>query len=272
MNKKNGLDLGTVVGIMVGFGSLLTAIILEFNELNPDLGSQFLQVSAILMIIGGSMGATMISFPLEEVTKIPALLSKAFFQSGYDAAEFVDKIVKLTDRARREGILALESEVATFAEKDQFLALGLRLVVDGTEPEIVEEMLENQMESISQRHRGGQDVFNSLGGYSPTMGIIGTVVGLISALAKAGEGGGDPNAVVSAIATAFIATFYGIGLANLLFLPIASKLKCSSQNELFYKRVQVIAILAIQSGENPRLVQDKLSIMFKKGTVPVREK
>lgn len=272
MNNRGAIDLSTIFGLMTGFGCLLTAIVLEFNELNPDLGSQFLQVSAILMIIGGSSGATMVSFPLEDIIKIPALLSKAFFQSGYDAADFVDKIVKLTDRARREGILALESEVATFAEKDQFLALGLRLVVDGTEPEIVEEMLENQLEAIGERHKIGASIFSSLGGYCPTMGIIGTVVGLISALAKAGEGGGDPTAIVSAIATAFIATFYGIGLANLVFLPISSKLKVKSHNELFFKRVQVIAILAIQSGENPRLVQDKLSTMFKKGTVPVREK
>jgi chemotaxis protein MotA len=162
--------------------------------------------------------------------------------------------------------------VTAIAETDSFLAMGLRLIVDGTDPEIVEEMLENQIECMGQRHKVGQEIFSSLGGYGPTMGIIGTVVGLISALAKAGEGGGDPNAVVAAIATAFIATFYGIGLANLIFLPIATKLKEKSQKEVFFKRIQLIALNAIQSGENPHLVQDKLTIMFQKGEVPEQKK
>lgn len=272
MQKKSGMDLSTVGGALLGLASLVGAIILEFNHLNPDLGSEFLQVSAILIIVGGSMGATSISYTLDQMLKLPAFVTIATFQSDYSASAFVDKIVALAERARREGILALESEVSNFAEEDPFLALGLRLVVDGTEPEIVEDILENQIESMAARHKVGADIFNSLGGYCPTMGIIGTVVGLISALAKAGEGGGDPNAIVGAIAAAFIATFYGIGLANLLFLPIASKLKVRSQKEVFYKHVQLISIVAIQSGENPRLIQTKLSCMFQSGTIKESEK
>jgi len=268
MQRKEGIDLATIVGILVGVGSLIGAIILEFNHLNPDFGSQFLQMSALLIIFGGTLGATMLSFPMREVVKIPALMAVAFSEKEYDVAGFVGYVHGLAEKARREGILSLEQNAQAGDQNDWFLALGLRLAVDGAEPQVVIDMLESEVDSMGSRHRVGQDVFNSLGGYAPTMGIVGTVVGLIAALATAGKGDADPSAIVGAIATAFIATFYGIGSANLFFLPIAGKLKMKSQDEQFFKHVQIEAIKSIQAGENPRVVHDKLAILFKRGTVP----
>jgi chemotaxis protein MotA len=210
----------------------------------------------------------MLSFSMEQMMKVPQLLIIAFTKSDFDAAGFVERMLKFAESARREGILQLEREIPAIEEEDWFLALGLRMVVDGTEPQMVEEMLSNEVRSMGERHRVGVDIFTNLGGYCPTMGIVGTVVGLISALAKAGEATGDPSAVVSAIATAFIATFYGIASANLIFLPIASKLKVKSSHEVFIKEVQIEALKAIQSGENPRMVHDKLAILFQHGTIP----
>jgi len=269
---KSGIDLSTIVGIILGIGSLVTAIFLEFNELNPDFGSQFLQVSALMIIFGGTLGATMLSHTMEEVARLPRLLSIAFGNVHFDARGFVDRILKLAELARREGVLRLEQEIANIEKEDQFLSLGLRLVVDGVEPQMVEDMLNSEVETMAERHKVGSDLFTDLGGYAPTMGIVGTVVGLIAALAKAGAGGGDPNAVVSAIATAFIATFYGIGSANLFFLPLAGKLKVKNQHEVFVKRVEIEAIKAIQSGENPRVVHDKLAMLFQKGVIADMDK
>jgi chemotaxis protein MotA len=181
-------------------------------------------------------------------------------------------MLKVAEAARREGILQLEQEIPSIEKDDWFLAMGLRLIVDGTEPQMVEDMLNSEVETMAERHKEGVNLFNGLGGYAPTMGIVGTVVGLIAALGKAGEGGGDPTAIVGAIATAFIATFYGIGSANLVFLPLGSKLKIKSDEEVFMKRVQIEALKAIQGGENPRIVYEKLAILFQRGVVPPLKK
>jgi chemotaxis protein MotA len=272
MQSRGGIDLSTILGIIGGIGSLLLAIVMEFNELNPDLGSPFLKISALLVIFGGTVGATMLSFKMDEMMRVPKLIGIAFANVHFDAAAFVDKILKLAELARREGVLRLEQEIAALEKEDQFLSLGLRLVVDGVEPQMVEDMLNSEVDTMSDRHKVGIEIFTSLGGYAPTMGIIGTVVGLISALAKAGAGSSDSSAVVGAIATAFIATFYGIGSANLLFLPLAGKLKVKSQHETFVKRVEIEAIKAIQSGENPRVVHDKLAMLFQRGTIADMDK
>jgi chemotaxis protein MotA len=268
MAQKKVTDLGTMLGIFIGVGSLLTSMILEFNELNPDFGSPFAKISAILMIFGGTAGATMLSMPFKEFLKIPQLIFITMQGHDHDPIKLVETISRLAELARREGLLRLESEVKDIEEYDPFLAKGLRLVVDGTDPKTVEEMLNKGLEAMQDRHEAGIGLFGAMGGFAPTMGIVGTVVGLIGALSKAGEGGGDPNAIVEAIATAFIATFYGIGFANLVLLPLSGKLKARSEEEVFFKRVQIEGILALQSGENPRLVYEKLRVLFKADSLP----
>jgi chemotaxis protein MotA len=267
MNKK-GIDFATIMGASIGLGSLILAVYLEFNELNPDLGSQFLKVSALLIIFGGTLGATMLSFSLAEIMKLPKLFAIAFTDNGFKPANFVALMVKFATIARKDGILRLEDEAEQLGESDIFLAKGLRLVIDGTDVKSVEEMLYNEIEAMEERHKVGFNIFQTMGGYAPTMGIIGTVIGLIGALAKAGHDTGESSAIVAAIATAFIATFYGIASANLFFLPLASKLKNKSDHEAFIMNVIIDAILSLQAGHNPRIVHDKLKIFFKRDEVP----
>jgi chemotaxis protein MotA len=268
MAQKKGSDIATLAGILLGVGSLLASMILEFNELNPDFGSPFAKISAILMIFGGTAGAVMLSVTMDQFVLIPKLMIIAMSSDHFDPVKLVETVSRLAELARREGLLRLESEVKDIEAYDPFLAKGLRLVVDGTDPKTVEDMLNKGVEAMEHRHHVGVGLFGAMGGFAPTMGIVGTVVGLIGALSKAGEGGGDPNAIVEAIATAFIATFYGIGLANLFFLPISAKLKARSDHEIFFKRVEIEGILALQSGENPRLVYEKLRVLFQANKLP----
>ena len=267
MAAKKVLDVATLGGLILGIGSLLTSMVLEFNELNPELGSPFLKISALAMIFGGLFGCTMASFPMEELMKIPALLRITLFGEKMEANELIATVVKLAELARKEGILTLESKRAELEQEFPFLASGFQYVIDGRTPEVVKEILTDEVYAMEERHKTGKELLSAMGAYAPAMGIVGTVVGLIGALSKAGEGGGDPNAIVEAIATAFIATFYGISSANLVFLPLSNKLKERSKEEVFFKLVQIEAILAIQNGDNPRALGQSLRVYFRKDQV-----
>ncbi len=263
------MDTATALGLIIGLGSLIVSMVLEFGELNPNLGSAFLKISALLIIFGGTLGCTMVSFAMEEVMKVPRLLAIAFSRNRMDPQDLVERMVSLADTARRDGLLALESQKDAVATEYPLVAKGLRLVIDGVAADAVQAILDTDISHMQERHAQGVNLFNALGGYAPTMGIVGTVIGLIGALAKAGEG--DPNTVVEAIATAFIATFYGIASANLVFLPLASKLKARSEEEAFEKTVQVEAVLALQNGVPARLMTEMLRSYFRADRVVVKE-
>lgn len=271
MAGKQNLDTATAAGLALGLGSMLGAMVLEFNHLNPDLGSEFLQCSAILIIFGGSFGCAMIGASMEDAMKIGVYTRIAFFGEHHDPKHLIDTVVKLAETARKDGILALESKRAQLKDEYPFLAAGLGLVIDGTPPERTKNVLTEEIYAMEQRHAVGVAFFNALGGFAPTMGIIGTVMGLIAALALAGEGGGDSSKVVGAIATAFIATFYGVCAANLVFLPIGSKLQARNAEEVHMKMVQVEAILAIQSGDSPRWIGSFLQVYFQRSKVSTGE-
>ncbi len=269
MAEKTSLDLGTAIGLSLGIGSVLAAMVLEFNHLNPDLGTEFLQMSAIIIIFGGSFGCAMTGFPLEEALKFPALMRIAFFGPKEDPKHLIETVVKLAETARKDGILALESKRAQLKDEYPFLATGLGLVIDGTPPERTKNVLTEEIYSMETRHAAGVGFFNALGGFAPTMGIIGTVMGLIAALALAGSG--DSSKVVGAIATAFIATFYGVSVANLFCLPVGAKLQARNAEEVHMKMVQIEAILAIQSGDSPRWIGSFLQVYFQKSKVSTGE-
>jgi chemotaxis protein MotA len=271
MAGKKSLDTATVGGFALGVGSVLGAMVLEFNHLNPDLGTAFLQLSALLIIFGGTFGVGMMSVSMKEMAKIPTLVKIALFSEEHDPKELINTVVKLAELARREGVLSLENRMEEIQHTYPFLALGFRHVVDGQTPEKLKEILADELYAMEERHNTGVALFTALGGYAPTMGIIGTVMGLIAALALAGEAGSDPSAVVKAIATAFIACFYGISSANIVFLPIAGKLQMRTQEEVFLKLVQAHAVLSIQNGDNPRTLGAELRVFFRKEEVGEEE-
>jgi len=214
------------------------------------------QLSAFIVIFFGSLGATMMSFPMENIKEFFPILRKAFKRQELDPAAIVTQLVGFAAKARREGLLGLEEEAE--AIQDPFLKKGLQLVVDGTDIEMIRNIMETDIAFLESRHKIGESVFGTFGGFSPTLGIIGTVLGLVHALSAFGSGEADPVALVAAIATAFLATFYGISFANLFFLPISFKLKQNNQQEVLLREVMLEGILSISAGDNPRIVEEKL--------------
>ncbi len=267
MAGSKSLDLSTAIGIGITFGSLAASMVLEFQHLNPDFGTPFLTASALFIIFGGTIGCTMINCAMKDFKNIPTLVKIAFFGEKHNPKELIAMVGELADISRRLGVLALEDKTEDIRKKSPFFARALQYVIDGQSPEEVENILSEEIAAMEERHKIGAGVFNTMGGFAPTMGIVGTVMGLIGALSKAAESSSDPNAIVGAIATAFIATFYGIGAANLLFLPLGGKLTSRSQEEVFYKQVQTEAVLALCRGDSPRMIETTLKTFFRAGEV-----
>jgi len=241
------IDITSVLGIVVAFGALIAGILIEGGNLMSYVG-----LSAAIIIFGGTIGATMVSFPMSSLMLVPRLLIIAFTEQKHDIPEMIKNLVGFSERARREGILCLEAELAN--TQDEFLKSGLQLVIDGTDPALVRDTLETKLAFVAERHHQGASVIEAAGGYAPTMGIVGTVLGLINVLSHIT----NPSELAGAIALAFIATLYGIASANLLWLPLAAKLKAKHDSEKLIKHIIMEGILSLQSGDNPRIVEQKL--------------
>ena len=240
------MDAG--IGIAIALVALIAAVFLEGGT-----PAAFLNLPAIVIIFGGTFGATMASFSPREFRKVPALIGVSMRPRKSSAAERREQLVHFAERARREGLLALDSEVA--AVDDPFLRRGLQMVIDGMSPDTVQEVLKLDIEAMQQRHARNAAMFTAMGGYAPTMGIIGTVMGLVNVLSHLDE----PSGLGHSIAVAFIATLIGVATANVLWLPIASNLKQKDAAEADERRMCIVAILAIQDGDNPRIVAQKLA-------------
>jgi len=226
---------------------LLIALWLEGGHLQ-----QLVNVPAAIIVLGGTFGATLIGLSAQQLRDLPRILRQALVISPVDILHTIRWLVALSDKARREGLLALESDAN--ATSDEFLKRALQLAIDGTDPELVRDILQLEITFLEERHRQGEQIFTSMGGYAPTMGVLGTVMGLIHMMSRIES----PSQMGPAIATAFVATLYGVSFANLLFLPIASKLRARHAEEVLLREVIVEGILAIQSGENPRIVEQRL--------------
>jgi chemotaxis protein MotA len=207
---------------------------------------------AILLTIGGAIIASVISYPLKSVKLIPKWIKVAFISKNEQPFEVIELLTRMADKARREGLLALEEESKKIA--DNFLRTGVMMVVDGTDPAQVRGILEIEIYHMQERHAQGINFFSACGGYGPTMGIIGTVMGLISVLQELD----NPGELGHSIAVAFLATLWGILSANMVWLPLAGKLRAKSEAEVAFRRLLLEGVLAIQAGENPRVVRDKL--------------
>ncbi|UDY37189.1 motility protein A [Dermatobacter hominis] len=206
--------------------------------------------AAFLIVVLPTFGAAFLGTTTSDAKNLPRLFKMMFRKGEGEDGDVVPTIVGLGERARRDGLLSLESELDQL--EDPFLRKGLQMVVDGADPEIVEEVLDSEIRAMSSRHRQGAKMITSMGTYSPTFGIIGAVVGLIVTLGKLD----NPSELGHGIAAAFIATFWGVFLANGIFLPWAAKLGRLSALEVARKRMLVEAVLGIQSGFNPRVLGD----------------
>jgi len=244
------MDLATIIGLIGGLALVFIVLIVEGGS-PMEL---FAAPQAILLTIGGALFATVISYPMKSLGLIPKWLMIAFMSSKEkeSPAETIETLSRLADKARREGLLALEEESKKLP--NEFLKKGVMMVVDGVDPSQVRSIMEIDIHHMEERHGQGINFFAGAGGYGPTMGIIGTVMGLISVLQQLD----DPSTLGHSISAAFLATLWGILSANIIWLPIAGKLRYNSEEEVAFRRLMLEGILSLQAGENPRIVKEKL--------------
>jgi chemotaxis protein MotA len=240
------MDISTAVGVLLGITFLIVGILIS-----GDLGTYFDEAS-VLITFGGTIAATLISFPLPKLIETMKSVKHVFFGRELNAGEAIEKIIELANTARKEGLLALEE--AAMQLDDDFLKKGILLIVDGTDPELVRSILETELSFVEERHSTGQSLFETMGAISPAFGMIGTLIGLINMLRTLE----DVSKVGPNMAVALITTFYGAVMAYLFFLPMARKLKLRSKEEIFLKEILVEGMLSIQAGENPRIIEEKL--------------
>lgn len=242
------MDLATVIGLVLAAAGILGGYMIEGGSIGG-----LINAPGFMIVIVGTMGATMVAFPLENVLAGPKVAMAAFFSKvNIHAAHMAKQLVAMADKARREGLLSLEEEAQ--AIDDTFAKKGLMLMIDGTDPDALRSIMEIDIDALSARHRENSRLFEAAGGFAPTLGVLGAVMGLITVLSHLDK----PEDLGHGIATAFVATFYGVGVANVILLPIAEKLKVRSGEERMVREMILEGILSIQAGDNPRIVREKL--------------
>lgn len=241
------MDPATLIGLALAFGAILGAIILE--------GSSPLSVvlpAPMLLVIVGTIGATLASLRMPDISLVVKGTIKALTGKAVNAADTVDVVVSLAEKARREGLLALED--AAKDVDDEFLREGLQAAIDGTDPEDLREMLTDKIETKRAQDKVPIGFYATMGGFAPTVGIIGTVVSLVHVL----ENLADPSKLGELIAAALVATFWGLLTANVIYLPFSGRLKRLSETECAQMELVVEGLMAVQAGSNPRLVAQRL--------------
>ncbi len=241
------MKASTPIGIAVGCVGILAGAAMEGTPLGG-----LLNIPALLIIFGGIAGASIATSGMDVMKLMPTLYKKAMTPEVPDQPAVMRELVGYAEKARKEGLLALEPEIA--AIDDAFTKKGLQLVVDGTDPDLVREVLEVEIESMEARHRIGQKLFKDAGAYAPTIGVLGTVMGLLHVMQLLQQ----PEMLGPAIAGAFMATLYGVGSANIIFMPVAGRLASLTQIEVQTRTMVIEGILAVQAGENPRVIGERL--------------
>ncbi len=246
------MDLGSVIGFSSGLFFILTSILLAVNMDFAQAFNAFINYPSIMIVVGGTIASTLIGNSLASVVTSLKAVGKIFKPPKVDPTEAISKIITLANIARKEGILALEE--ATKNMDDNFLQKGIMLIVDGTDPELVRNILETEIVYIEGRHGKVRSVWEFIGSLAPAYGMLGTLIGLIVML----QNMSDPSSLGPSMAVALITTFYGSLIANYAAIPIANKMKIFSSDEMLMKEVLIEGMLSIQAGENPRIIEEKL--------------
>lgn len=246
------MDKATVGGLVMGIGLLIGSILIAPGA---SLGA-FIDYPSVGMVIGGSLAACGIAFPIGTLLAAPKVVRKVFFPKQQPLGPVIAQLVEFAEIARRDGILALESRTADIS--DPFILLGIQMAVDGTDKELMESVLRSEMSAVAMRHKTGKSIMETYGRYAPAFGMIGTLVGLIIMLGNMS----DPDAIGPGMAVALITTLYGAIVSNMFFLPVADKLGYYSKREMEVREVIIQGILSIQEGDNPRILQQKLETML----------
>lgn len=240
------MDIATIIGLVTGMGLILWAI------MSKGPLSSFLDGASVAIVMGGAISAALISFPLGRVLGVLKVVKNCFFAKPQDPSSLIKDLVSYAEIARRDGILSLENVTGDI--KDPFIVSGIQMAVDGTDPELIEQIMQAELDAVSARHSAGKALFDNIGKYAPAFGMIGTLVGLVIMLGNMS----DPDALGPSMAVALLTTLYGSLIANLVALPLADKLGIRSKDELMIKEIVIRGVMAIQSGDNPRVVEQKL--------------
>ena len=241
------MDILSILGLLIGFGAIIVGQYLEGGHLDTILNAV-----ALLIVLGGTLGAVMLQTPMNTFLRALKMTIWIFKPPQQSAKRLLDKILDWNQIARREGLLRLEA--MAMEETDIFTQKGLQLIADGAEPEIIREILETDLDIMENNDLQAAKVYEAMGGYSPTIGIIGAVLGLIHVMGNLA----DPSSLGSGIAVAFVATIYGVGLANLLFLPIGNKLKTLVQRRTQLQMMLIDGLISVADGDNPRNIESRL--------------
>lgn len=241
------MDIFAALGTILGVGFILTAQAMEGGNV-----TQLLQLTAGMIVFGGTFGATFASFPIPDLKIAAGMVKDVWFPPKVDFDSLIAEIVGFATKARKEGVIVLEKEAKNAS--DALLTMGLETVADGADPSLVQGMLENQIGQLEEKVEKGSKVYESAGAYSPTLGIIGAVLGLIQVMQNLS----DPSKLGSGIAVAFVATVYGLFAANLVLLPMSSRIKFNYKKVFVAKEIILEGVLAIQAGESPALIERKL--------------
>ena len=240
------MDIATILGVISAFGLVWIAIFLGGGI------QLFINIPALMIVVGGTLGATMINYPLRDVFGVFKVVKKALFARNTSVAELIKRFMAFAQKSRKEGILALEAEIKEV--NDEFLQKGVQLAIDGLEPQEINDILETEIEFVRSRHQLGAEIFSTMGTYSPALGMIGTLIGLVQMLQTMD----DPSKVGPAMAIALLTTFYGSIIANIVCLPISGKLRTRSKEEVLTKEMAIQGIVSLSNGDNPRILEQKL--------------
>jgi chemotaxis protein MotA len=241
--------VGAIVFLVSGVFSLVGAFLIEGGH----IGALFVGTAAMI-VFGGTLAAMGLSFPLGEIKRLGAVFKVALSEGGHDLISDISYFIDVSGVVRREGVLALEGMLDKAEEISHMARTGLQLVADGIEEQFIRQTLELYADQASERHHGGMAMFEAAGGLAPTMGIIGTVMGLVHVLGNLS----DPSSLGPAISVAFIATLYGVASANVFWIPIGAKLKALDKMEAHHSRVIIEGVMLIQQGANPKMVEERL--------------
>jgi len=240
------MDLATITGIISGIVLFVWAIYMGGTI------SAFINIPSAMIVFGGTLAATLVNYPFSKLASLTKMIKVVFNEKPLEAQDVIKTIINLAETARREGLLALED--AAYQLKDDFMQKGILLIVDGTDPDLVRNIMETELAFLEERHSEGQGILQTMGALSPAFGLIGTIIGLINMLKNLDS----PELIGPGMAVALVTTFYGSLIANLFFIPMAGKLKVRSREEILVKEVMIEGMLSIQAGENPRIIEEKL--------------
>ncbi len=240
------MDIATLIGIIVSFGLVIVSILVGGD------GSWFINGPSLMIVFGGTMGATLLAYPLSDVLSVIKVAKNVFLYPSQSTSELVPLIAGFAKKARQEGILSFESQLDKI--DDPFLVKGIQMAIDGMESSAIEDVMTTEIMYLEERHRLGAEIFQTMGAFAPAVGMLGTIIGLVQMLMQME----DPSQIGAPMAVALLTTFYGTMLANLVFLPVAGKLKTRSKQEVLKKQMVLEGVISIQSGDNHRIVEQKL--------------